>query len=306
MQQWRQVEVDASGWRIVESSESSVRFRRAHGMLPLPAPEGDGSLNDLRKFVNVSSDEDFYLLVGFCIGALRPSGPYLILVLHGEQGTAKTTTTRVLRSLIDPNIAPLRSEPRDPRDLMIAAGSGWMIPVDNTSRLEPWLSDCLCRLSTGGGFSTRTLYTDAEETIFQAQRPVTLNGIEELATRGDLLDRCIVLDLPRIEDTARMDEHRFDSEFAAARGKLFGALLDAVSAVIRNHDSVVLDEMPRMADFGTLGYRRRAASWMGARKHFCTRTGRIVSGRTNWHSKRLLLKRSGGSIFRGRAQQRSF
>jgi len=124
-----------------------------------------------------------------------------------------------------------------------------MIPLDNISRLEPWLSDCICRLSTGGGFSTRTLYSDAEETIFQAQRPVILNGIEELAVRGDLLDRCIVLDLPRIEDTKRRDEHSFKSAFEAVRAKLFGALLDAVSAAIRNHDSAVVEGMPRMADF---------------------------------------------------------
>jgi hypothetical protein len=247
--QWRQVEVDSSGWRITEASESPVRFRRAHGMLSLPLPERGGSLNDLRDFVNVGSDGDFQLLVGVVIGALRPCGPYPILVLHGEQGSAKSTTTRVLRSLIDPSVAPLRSEPRDVRDLMIGANNGWMIPLDNISRLEPWLSDCLCRLSTGGGFSTRTLYSDAEETIFQSQRPVILNGIEELAVRGDLLDRCIVLDLPRIEDAKRRDEHSFKSAFDAARAKLFGALLDAVSAAIRNHDSTVIEDKPRMADF---------------------------------------------------------
>lgn len=201
--EWRQIEVDAFGWRIVESSKPSVRFRRAHGMLPLPVPQPGGSLKDLRGFVNVGSDDDFCLLMAFCIGALHPFGPYPILVLHGEQGSAKSTTTRVIRSLVDPNVAPLRSEPRDARDLMIAANNGWMIPFDNISRLEPWLSDCLCRLSTCGGFSTRTLYSDAEETIFKAQRPVILNGIEELAVRGDLLDRCIVLDLPKIEDTQR-------------------------------------------------------------------------------------------------------
>jgi hypothetical protein len=246
--QWQQVEIGAAGWRIVQSSESPMRFRRAKAMLPLPVPERGGSLNDLRRFVNVGSEEDFCLLSAFCICALRPVGPYIALILHGEQGSAKSTTTRVLRSLIDPNSASVRSEPREPRDLMIAANNGWMVAFDNISRLDPWLSDSLCRLSTGGGFSTRTLYSDAEETIFQAQRPLILNGIEELATRGDLLDRCIVLDLPKIEDAARMDEQTFNREFEAIRGKLFGALLDAVSAAIRNHDSVVLDEMPRMAD----------------------------------------------------------
>jgi hypothetical protein len=261
---WRQVEIDASGWRIVKPKDSPIRFRRTHGMLPLPIPEHGGSLRELRPFVNCGTDEDFSLLVAFCVGAANPAGPYPILILHGEQGTAKSTTTRVLRSLIDPNLGALRSEPREARDLMIAASNGWMIPFDNISRLEPWLSDCLCRLSTGGGFSTRTLYSDSEETIFQARRPTILNGIEELATRGDLLDRCIVLYLPRIVDGARRDERRFNCSFEAARPRLFGALLDAVSAAIRNHALVETKDLPRMADFScwvvaaeaTLGWER--------------------------------------------------
>jgi hypothetical protein len=95
---------------------------------------------------------------------------------------AKSTAARVLRGLVDPNGAPLRCEPREPRDLMIAANNGWTIALDNVSHLWGWLSDALCRLSTGGGFATRTLYGNDEETIFDAQRPVILTGIEEVAS----------------------------------------------------------------------------------------------------------------------------
>jgi hypothetical protein len=91
--------------------------------------------------------------------------------------------------LVDPNSAPLRSEPRDARDLIIAANNSWVLAFDNLSHLPAWLSDALCRLATGGGFSTRELYTDSEEVLFDAVRTVILNGIEELAMRGDLLDR---------------------------------------------------------------------------------------------------------------------
>jgi hypothetical protein len=246
---WRQIEIDAAGWHILESKDSPVRFRRPHGMLALPFPRRGGSFADLRRFLNVETDADFYLVGGFAIGAMHPSGPYPVLILHGEQGTAKSTTTRVLRSLTDPNLGALRSEPREPRDLMIAARNGWMIAFDNISKLEPWLSDCLCRMSTGGGFSSRTLYTDADEVIFQAKRPVILNGIEELATRGDLLDRSLLLYLPRINDTRRRDERTFNLAFEAAQPYLFGALLEAVSASIRHHSSIDFKELPRMADF---------------------------------------------------------
>ena len=83
--------------------------------------------------------------------------------------------TEVLRRLIDPNSAMLRAEPRDVRDVMIAATNSWLLAIDNISDLQPWLSDCLCRLSTGGGFSTRELYTDMDQFIpeldFHEPRP---------------------------------------------------------------------------------------------------------------------------------------
>ena len=62
----------------------------------------------------------------------------------------------------------------------------------------PWLSDALCRLATGGGFGTRQLYSDDEESLFEARRPVLLNGIEEVAVRGDLLDRSLIVTLSPI------------------------------------------------------------------------------------------------------------
>src|SRR5437868_13535290 len=94
------------------------------------------------------------------IAAFRPTGPYPILMLQGEQGTAKSTTTRILRSLIDPNVSPLRTVPRNERDLMIAATNSWAQCFDNLSHIPLWFADALCRLATGGGFATRKLRTD--------------------------------------------------------------------------------------------------------------------------------------------------
>ncbi len=189
------------------------------------------------------------LLVAWLIAAFRPHGPYPILVLHGEQGSAKSTTSRVLRALLDPNTAPLRGEPRDLRDVMIAASNGWIISFDNLSRISHWLSDALCRLATGGGFSTRELYTDSEEVLFDAQRPAILNGIEELASRGDLLDRALILYLPSIAEQKREPESKFWSDFEAARPTLLGDLLDVVSGALAHLPSVELSKKPRLADF---------------------------------------------------------
>jgi hypothetical protein len=247
--QWQIVEIDVGGWRIIESKDCPMRFWRAHGMQALPAPEGGGSIGELRQFVNVATDADFQLLVAALVSYYRARGPYPVLIFSGEQGTAKSTNTTVLRLLIDPNAALLRSEPKEPRDLMIAANNGWILALNNLSNIPVWLSDALCRLATGGGFSTRELYSDSDEVIFDAQRPVILNGIEELATRGDLLDRSIILELPRIAENKRLTEEDFYQRFYEARPRILGALLDGISGALRRIDSVKLDKLPRMADF---------------------------------------------------------
>lgn len=172
-----------------------------------------------------------------------------MLALYGEQGSAKSTTSRILRELIDPNKSPIRSTPNDVRDLMITATHSWVVGFDNLSHIKEWLSDALCRLSTGGGFATRGLYSNDEEKIFNVQRPVLMNGITELAKRSDLVDRTISITLPTISESKRQTEDDIWKRFDKASPRILGALLSAVSAAIRNESSVNLVRKPRMADF---------------------------------------------------------
>ncbi|OQA06040.1 MAG: hypothetical protein BWY65_02296 [Firmicutes bacterium ADurb.Bin373] len=151
--------------------------------------------------------------------------------------------------LIDPVTAPLRTSPREERDLALSASNSWALCFDNLSGMPAWLSDALCRVATGGGFSTRTLYTDSEEAIFDYMRPVTVNGIDDVVARHDLLDRALVLTLPVIPDNKRKDEARFWKDFEKARPGIFGALLDAMVTGLKNIHSVKLKSLPRMADF---------------------------------------------------------
>ena len=187
---WRAVEVDAKGRRIVD--RPPVPFIRSRTMRELPAPE-DGGIDDLRQLLNLTSEEDFILAVTWVLAALRDKGPYPVLVLTGEQGSAKSTCARMLRALVDPCEPPLRSVPRNEQDLFIAARNGHVLAFDDLSEVPAWLSDALCRLSTGGGFAARELYTDDEEFVISAERPLILNGIDEVVARGDLADRAIFL-----------------------------------------------------------------------------------------------------------------
>lgn len=243
---WRAVEVTPSGWSIV--SDPPIRFTRSNGMMALPTPVPRGQVSDLRPFVNVKEDE-WVLVLSWLMAALRPIGPYPVLGLYGEQGSAKSTTTRVLRELVDPFKAPIRALPQSERDLMVSASNSHVLAFDNISYLSKDVSDALCRLSKDGGFAIRKNYSDGEEIIFEAQRPILLNGIEEVATRGDLLDRMVILHLPAIQENARKEEAVFWKEFEAAKPRIVGALLNGVSAALRNRNAVKLANKPRMADF---------------------------------------------------------
>jgi hypothetical protein len=241
------IEIDADGWRAC--ADPPVRFRTPAGAHPLPVPERGGSLDELRAFVNVPDDGDFALLLAWLCGCLRADGPFPLLVLVGEQGTAKSTTARVAKRLLDPGKALVRTAPKEARDLMIAATNAWALAYDNVSTLPAWLSDALCQVATGGGFATRELYTDNDECILDAKRPVILNGISDFVTRGDLLERAVLLRHPPLPERARKPESELWTAFEAAHPRLLGALLDRVSAGFRALPHVALERNPRMLDF---------------------------------------------------------
>ncbi|MDX2007492.1 MAG: DNA primase [Meiothermus sp.] len=250
-EQWEAVEITSSGWSVKPSNHLPVRFRRPAGLTPLPTPTGGGKLDELAPLLNLKTDSDQWrLLVAWLLGTLQPQGrPYPVLVLTGEQGSGKSTTARMLKNLIDPNVSALRVLPRDERDLLIMAVNGHVLAFDNLSGLSPAISDSLCRLSTGGGFSVRQLYSDSEETLLDAMRPVILNGIDDFVKRQDLVSRAVLVNLPAIPEANRKTEAELWAAFEAMRPRLLGALMDAAVAALANQATVNLPNKPRLADF---------------------------------------------------------
>src|SRR5437660_99006 len=144
---------------------------------------------------------------------------------------------------------------------MIAANNGYLLAFDNLSSLPIWLSDTLCRLASGGSFAVRQLYSDDEEVLFEAARPILLNGIEEVVSRPDLGDRAIFLTLAPIGEAQRRPESELWREFEIARPRILGALLDAVVHGLRTLGRVHLDRLPRMADFALWAAACETALW---------------------------------------------
>jgi hypothetical protein len=237
-EEWRLIEVKEQGWRVIQGHEAPVRFSRTAGMLPLPVPVEGGSLEDLRELLHLGEGDDrlrnWHLIAAWLVQALSPDGAYGILTLTGAQGSAKSDTQYVLRSLVDPNVAMIRYKPREERDLFIAASNGWTISLDNMSRVPEWLSNSLCNIATLGSFGIRRNYSDDEEVLFRARRPIVVNGIGDILTYPDLLDRAAIVRLPPLEGTGKRktDEEVFDQAEEIAPGVL-GALLDCLSHYLK-------------------------------------------------------------------------
>jgi hypothetical protein len=248
---WRCIRITPDGWGII--TDPPVKFVRKRGMLPLPAPVREGGdVAALKPLLNWRDDKQWILMVSWVLGAFHPHGPYPILSVNGEHGSAKSTTSSMLRMLVDPNEAALRSPPRDERDLFIQAGNAWVLAFDNISSLPQWLSDGLCRVSTGGAFSTRMLNTDDTEVLFNIKRPIILNGIEEISDKHDLVSRSIPIKLAAIGNgkARRRSEREIWSEFHRVAPIVLGGLLDAIVAALKNQRDVeITDDSVRMPDF---------------------------------------------------------
>lgn len=240
----RAVRVDANGWTVADGAPVTFRRSELTAALPVPVP---GSIETLRQFLNVT-DESWILIVGWLVSAYFPHVPHPIMVLQGEQGSAKSSTGRLLVSLVDPSPAPLRTAPRDVSEWATVADGSSVVALDNMSGLPGWLSDAMCRAVTGDGLPRRRLYSDSELVVTAFRKTLLLTGIDLGALSADLIDRSLFVELERIPPERRMLDSQIAEEFTAAYPGILGGLLDLVSGVMRHLPEATLDSYPRMAD----------------------------------------------------------
>ncbi|MDX2244566.1 MAG: bifunctional DNA primase/polymerase [Leptolyngbyaceae cyanobacterium bins.302] len=242
---WDAVEIDAEGWRI--RSNYPVRFQRCPNLLSLPIPAEHNSLDDLWRILNVVP-EDRVLVACWLLFCFYPKYSHPLLFFLGEQGVGKTMAAEILICLIDPCKAPLLPSVSDLRNLSITANHRWILAYDNLSGLTPEQSDALCRISTGGGFTVRTLYENDQETTFEFQRPQIITGIDCPASRGDLLSRAIQVRLHAIPEELRKTEAEIETTLSRVQDRILGALLTALSKTLKALPSVTCSPT-RLADF---------------------------------------------------------
>jgi len=244
--------ISRSGWEI--APPEGLYFVRGAGFAPLPEPVRGDTIKHLQELLNLD-DENFRLVLAFLINALKPNGPYFILLVEGEQGSGKSLFCQLIKDLIDPNTASRLRLPDNDRDLMIHAKEYWLLSYDNASSMKPEMSDALCSLATGGGIAVRKLYTDGDLHVMAYARPFVINGISGYANRPDLLERAIPIKLQPMPAERRRAESDLLAEFERLRPAILASLYDAVAEALKNYPDTQVRPGLRMAD---------AARWVTA------------------------------------------
>ncbi|MCB2141247.1 hypothetical protein KQH27_00905 [bacterium] len=248
-EKWRVIKITKKGWKLIGAKKCPIKFKRTHGMLALPSPKKGGGLSKLKKILRFPDEDSFRLTIGWLLGVLHPTGPYPILFINGEPGSSKSSFALQLKKLIDPSKANTRNCPKSEQDLVLSAIHSRVLAFDNISFVKGWLSDALCRMATGSGYATRKLYEDDEEKIYEACRPIILNGVEPYISGHDLIDRCISIELLPIDEKDREEKATLNRKFKKFHPKMLGALFNAVSMALKNRSNTKVKGLPRMADF---------------------------------------------------------
>ena len=252
---WRAIKITSEGWEIIDNPP--ILFRRYSHQQPLaqPASTLQGDIWKLLDYTTIPKEDDKTRLAFLCtcVSYLIPLIPHPAIVASGPQGSTKSWLFRWIKRLIDPSSIELLSLPRNDRELAQQLEHHWIVPYDNLTYLQDWVSDMLCRAVTGGGIAVRKLYSDDEDTILQFKRCILLNGINVAAQRGDLLDRSTLIGLTAMAPENRRTEEELIGAFENDLPKILAGFLNVLSEALRLYPTVKLDGYQRLADFSRYG-----------------------------------------------------
>jgi hypothetical protein len=235
------VQVTKQGCRLTEAF--NVFFKKGKNLKEQAMPNFNGNISTIGKYIRMKSKQDLLLYIVYLVTCLIPFIPHPILVFHGQKGAAKSTALKLTKSIIDPALVMLKGMPNSMQDLAIALSNSYMACFDNLEVLSTEKSNMLCTASTGGGYSTRELYTNGDEAVMSLQNCVGLNGINLVVVKDDIIDRSLIFELERIPSEVRKSESEFWSEFEKDKPDIIGGALQILHKAMNIKENVRLNEV---------------------------------------------------------------
>jgi len=258
--EWQAVEVSSEGWRIINEPPM---FKRHKHQKPQVIPASNGLINDLLQFL--PEDRHILLLVdiiaNFIPGIAKP-----LLAIFGDHGSGKSTLARLIQNLIDPTDHDLTDLSSEKKELAQLLDQNYAITIDNISQLKGHQSDMLCRAVTGGSFQKRKLNTDSETVGFNFQNCIILNGIDCVIQKPDLLDRSLLIELQRLDESEVKTDSDIEGKFHESLPVILGGIFNVLAKAKKIHSEVKLTSLPRMAEFAKWGYAIAEVLGIGGEK----------------------------------------
>lgn len=258
---WRVVKVTPGKCELLDSPP--ILFVRNKNLRAQVEPDFNGDVKLLLNHVVFKNLEDQILYLVNIVACFLPTIPHPVQVLHGEKGASKTTTQRMSRAIVDPAERDLLIMPNSMQDLALTLANNYMPCFDNLDGFSSEKSDLLCTACTGGSFSRRMLFTDDDEAILSFKRCISLNGINVVVTKADLIDRAILLELERISEDNRKEETEVWRAFEEDKPQIVGGALMTLAKAMAIYPKVKLDKLGRMADFTRWSYAIAEAMGLG-------------------------------------------
>lgn len=257
-QKWEIIEITPEDWNVIPNSDPI--FRRFKNNSSQVYPNKKYSESCIQRFfelLNIPGTKERLLLTAYIVSLFIPNIPKPILVIHGGKGAAKTTTFELIKKIVDPGIVDTLSFPKEANELIQVLSHSYVSYFDNISKIPDLLSDLLCRVVTGSGFSKRKLYTDDDDISYNFKRCIGINGINLASVKPDFLDRSIIIEVNSIHKKKRRKEQDIKNEFNQLLPDILGWIFDLLVKVLKyrkeNPEKIKLQEYPRMADFAEFG-----------------------------------------------------
>jgi hypothetical protein len=256
---WKLIKISKDGITFVDYSKDTPIFIRtsktAKQVEPNLIPDGD-PLDEFVKLGRIPNPELFkvHLISLFIAGIPMP-----IMAIHGHAGASKSTTSSMIKRVIDPsggtNEDNLKSFPHGEDNFVTSLSGSYFSGYENISHIDVDVSNMLCRAVTGGSFEKRTQYTNGDVYTISVKRKILINGIDFTISQSDLADRSIIYEFQRIPEEHRKTDKFVEETFEKLLPDLLGEIFLILQKVLQSIDRIEQEclKLPRMASFGTFG-----------------------------------------------------
>lgn len=248
---WQAVKIGSQGWEVMNTPPILFKRYSHHKAQVLPQKNGDPGL--FLKYINITNEQHKLLLMVFLVSCFIPDFPHPILIVFGSHGGGKSTLSKLLRSTNDPSVIDVIRMPDNHKELIQTLSHHHFLFFDNVSYISESASDDLCGAITGSAFSKRELYTDDDDIIYNLMNCIGINGINLVATRPDLLDRSMLIELERVDEENKKSEEDIYAAFQADLPSILGGVFDVIVKAINIKPGITADRLPRMVDFALWG-----------------------------------------------------